>query len=163
MLDTRKAQFRKLILMIVCSQGVLALSQQLENDQFKIGFSPVGLTSLKRAQDVFHTDYVLGGRSLGDVLVRYRAPGGAWNRDGFEEGKPIAFSDSLNRFSFKIENRSSDQHETTLTLKGLLPGSYRVLSAGKLLSRCVIEDGEEKNVKVTVSRSGDSVVTINRD
>lgn len=31
-----------------------------------------------------------------------------------------------------------------------------------LLSKCVIEDGEEKNVKVTVSRSRDSRVTINR-
>src|SRR5580704_19286202 len=78
MLDTKKAQLRKLILMVVCSHGILALSQQLENDQFKIGFSPAGLTSLKRVQDVFDTDYVLGGRSLGDILVRYRAPGEAW-------------------------------------------------------------------------------------
>jgi hypothetical protein len=85
------------------------------------------------------------------------------DRDGFEEGKPITFSEPLNRFSFRIENRSHDQHETTLMLKGLPPGSYRVLSAGKLLSKYVITDGEEKNVKVTVSPSGDSLVTINRD
>src|ERR1700684_3571833 len=83
MLDTRRARSRRLILiivcsMIVCSNGVLAFSQQIENDQFKIGFSPAVLTSLKRVQDVFDTDYVLGGRNLGDVLVRYRAPGEAW-------------------------------------------------------------------------------------
>jgi hypothetical protein len=77
-LDTKNAQLRKLILLIVCSHSILALSQQLENDQFKIAFSPSGLTSLKRVQDVFDTDYVLGGRSLGDVLVRYRAPGETW-------------------------------------------------------------------------------------
>src|SRR5580704_11402631 len=71
-------QLRTFILILVCSRGVLALSQQLENDQFKIAFSPAGLTSLKRAQDAFDTDYVLGGRSLGDILVRYRAPGEAW-------------------------------------------------------------------------------------
>ena len=85
------------------------------------------------------------------------------DRDGFEKGKPIAFSESLNRFSFRIENRSNDQHETTLTLSGLPPGSYRVLSAGNLLLKSVIRDGEEKNVKVTMSPSGDSLVTINRD
>jgi hypothetical protein len=85
------------------------------------------------------------------------------DRDGFEEGNPIVFNESLNRFSFRIENRSNDQHETMLTFRGLPPGSYRVLSAGKLLSKCVVEGDEEKNVKVTVSPSGDSLVTINRD
>ena len=85
------------------------------------------------------------------------------DRDGFEEGKPIAFSESLNRFSFTIENRSNDQHETTLTLKGLPPGSYRVLSVEKLLSKFVVEDGEERNLKVTVLPSGGSLMTINRD
>jgi hypothetical protein len=38
-----------------------------------------------------------------------------------------------------------------------------VLSAGKLLSKCVVEHGEEKNVKVTVLPTGGSLVTINRD
>jgi hypothetical protein len=74
-LDTKKVQLRKLILIIVCSRGVLASSRQLENDQFKITFSPAGLTSLKRVHEVFDTDYVLGSRSLDDVLVRYRPPG----------------------------------------------------------------------------------------
>ncbi|MGA8437230.1 MAG: DUF5695 domain-containing protein, partial [Candidatus Sulfotelmatobacter sp.] len=78
MLDTKKAQLRRFILIIICSHGLIALSQQLENDQFKITFSPNGLTSLKRVQDVFDTDYILGGRSLGDVVMRYRAPGEAW-------------------------------------------------------------------------------------
>jgi uncharacterized membrane protein len=85
------------------------------------------------------------------------------DRDGFDEGKPIVFSESLDRLTFRIENRSNDQHETTLTLSGLPPGSYRVLSAGKLLLKAVISDGEEKNVKVAMSPSGDSLVTITRD
>jgi hypothetical protein len=85
------------------------------------------------------------------------------DRDGFKEGKPVVFSESVNRVSFRIENRSHDQHETTLMLKGLPPGSYSVLSAGKLVSKCVIEDSEEKNVKVAMSPSGDSVVTINKN
>jgi hypothetical protein len=85
------------------------------------------------------------------------------DRDGFGQGKPIVFNESLDRVTFRLENRSNDQHETTLTLKGLPPGSYSVSSAGKLLSKCVVEGDEEKNVKVTVSPSRDSLVTINRD
>ena len=91
MSNANKVQLRKLILIIVCSHGMLALSQQLENDQFKIAFSPSGLTSLKRVQDVFDTDYILGGRSLGDVLVRYRAPGETW--------KEISSATSVSRSS----------------------------------------------------------------
>ncbi len=78
-LDSFKVQLRKLALLVLCSQSVLVFSQQLENDQFKIAFSPAGVSSLKRVQDVFDTDYILGGRSLGDVVVRYRAAHGeAW-------------------------------------------------------------------------------------
>lgn len=59
------------------------------------------------------------------------------DRDGFGKGKPIVFNESLDRATFRIENRSTDQHELTLTLNGLPPGSYRVLSAGKLLLKTI--------------------------
>jgi Family of unknown function (DUF5695)/F5/8 type C domain len=85
------------------------------------------------------------------------------DRDGFDKDQPIVFSESLDRVTFRIENRSNDQHETTLTLKGLPPGGYRILSAEKLLFKSVFSDGEEKNVKVTMSPGGASIVTINRD
>jgi len=85
------------------------------------------------------------------------------DRDGFEEGKAIAFSESLDHVTFRIENRSNDQHEATLTLKGLPPGNYRVSSAGKLLLKASIKDGEERDVKVAMAPSGDSLVTINRE
>jgi len=54
--------------------SVFAACQQLENGQFQIALSPAGITSLKHVQDIFDTDYILGGRSLGDVLIRYRVP-----------------------------------------------------------------------------------------
>ena len=78
MLDRKTPQLRRLILIVVCSHGIVALSQQLENDQFQIAVSPAGVASLKHAHDVFDTNYILGGRSLGDVLIRYREAGGAW-------------------------------------------------------------------------------------
>lgn len=56
--------------------GALSASaQQLSNDQFNLAYSSAGLTSIKRVQDVYDTDYISPGMSLGDVLVRYRAKG----------------------------------------------------------------------------------------
>ena len=85
------------------------------------------------------------------------------DRDGFDKDKPIAFSQSLDHLTFRIDNRSHDQHQTMLTLKGLPAGSYRVMSAGKPLLNAVVRNGEERNVKVRMARSGDSLVTISRD
>jgi uncharacterized membrane protein len=133
-LKTYQMQLRKLILIVICSHSVLALSQQLESDQFKI-------------------DVVLGRTRFQMQL----------DRDGFAEGKPVVFSESLNRVSFTIENRTHNQHETTLMLKGLLPGSYSLLFAGKPVSKWIIEGEEEKNVKIPVPPLDGAVVIINRN
>ena len=77
MLNAKALQLRLLILTALFFSHI-ALGQQLENDQFKIAFSSSGVTSLQRVQDVFDTDYILGGRSLGDLVVRYRASGEPW-------------------------------------------------------------------------------------
>ncbi len=69
-----------LSLIFTCSQ-VFASAQQLSNDQFQLEFSGAGLSSLKHTQDVFDTDYILAGRALGDVVLRYRtAHGGPWKQ-----------------------------------------------------------------------------------
>ena len=52
-----------------------AAAQDLSNDQFKLSYSDAGLTSIKRARDVYDTDYISPGRTLGDVLLRYRTQG----------------------------------------------------------------------------------------
>jgi len=76
--SAKSLQLRRLFLVISCLGSTLALSQQLENGQFKVAFTSTGISSLKRVQDVFDTEYILGGRSLGEALVRYRAVGGPW-------------------------------------------------------------------------------------
>lgn len=58
----------------------MVCAQQLANDEFQLQFSANGLNSLKHLSDVYDTDYILGGRALGDVLVRYRTVGGAWQQ-----------------------------------------------------------------------------------
>ena len=60
--------------MLLLSAAALP-GQTLTNDQFRIAYSTTGLTSLKHVRDAFDTDYVLPGRSLGDLAVRYRAAG----------------------------------------------------------------------------------------
>lgn len=77
----------------VAISGAVALSgQPLADSSFEIRTAPYGLASVKRVHDRYDTDYVAGGRALGNVLVRYRAPAEAgWrtalyatggNRDG---------------------------------------------------------------------------------
>lgn len=52
-----------------------APAQSLRNSRFQIESSPAGLTSLKHTQDKYDTDYIASGRTLGDVLIRYRSVG----------------------------------------------------------------------------------------
>ena len=71
---------RRLILSFFLLSSGLACAQQLANDQFQLQLSATGLSSLKHTKDVYDTDYILGGRALGDVVVRYRTAGAAWQQ-----------------------------------------------------------------------------------
>jgi len=50
-------------------------AQSLQDTQFQLVYSPSGITSLKHVHDKYDTDYIADGRTVGDVLVRYRAVG----------------------------------------------------------------------------------------
>jgi hypothetical protein len=58
--------------MVLFCTAVIVQGQTLNNQQFQLTCSPAGLTSLKHVQDVFDTDYILPGRSIGDLMLRYR-------------------------------------------------------------------------------------------
>jgi hypothetical protein len=47
----------------------------LKNEQFQVAGSDFGIASIKRVHDKFDTEYIAPGRSLGDVVVRYRQMG----------------------------------------------------------------------------------------
>ena len=47
----------------------------MSNEHFRIASAATGVSSLKHTADVFDTDYILPGRSLGDLVVRYREAG----------------------------------------------------------------------------------------
>jgi len=84
------------------------------------------------------------------------------DRDGFAKERPISFNDSLRRISFVIENRSHDRHQSTLTLRGLPPGSYHLTCAGKPNVRFTSTTGQETHLKLDISIAN-SVETLVRD
>jgi hypothetical protein len=52
-----------------------ASAQSLHNTDFQLDYSSSGVTSLKRVRDKYDTDYIAHGRTLGDLLIRYRSLG----------------------------------------------------------------------------------------
>ena len=63
------------VLLAAFSLPTLASPQSLQNSEFHVTYSFSGVTSLKRVQDKYDTDYIARGRTLGDVLIRYRSEG----------------------------------------------------------------------------------------
>ena len=52
--------------------------QAFSNASFSTEVCGGAIVSLKCPNDAFDTDYILAGERLGDLLVRYRLPGGPW-------------------------------------------------------------------------------------
>jgi Family of unknown function (DUF5695) len=86
---------------------------------------------------------------LGDSRFQMRL-----DRDGFAWEQPVTFTQPLDRITFHLENRSHDQHETTLTLAGLRAGNYELRLNRKRLASFVVRDREEEDLKVPVPTSG---------
>ena len=77
---------RRLTLVVLCLQAAFSLGQEvsndrLSNDQFNLKYSAAGLSSVKHTHDSYDTDYIMPGKTLGDVVVRYRSAGeSAWQQ-----------------------------------------------------------------------------------
>jgi hypothetical protein len=64
-----------LFFLTVISLASRASAQSLHNSEFQLSYSSSGVTSVKRVQDKYDTDYIARGRTLGDLLIRYRSAG----------------------------------------------------------------------------------------
>jgi len=53
------------------------------------------------------------------------------DRDGFATGKPIVVGEGLRKICFALENRTLDEHATTLRIAGLPTGDYTVYISGQ--------------------------------
>jgi hypothetical protein len=64
-----------LLLSLACSFTPPASAQSLHSTAFRLDYSSSGVTSLKRVHDKYDTDYIARGRTLGDLILRYRSAG----------------------------------------------------------------------------------------
>ncbi len=78
----------------------LAVSQTLTNNAFDIRYGAGGITSLKRANDKYDTEYLSPGGFLGNVVIQYRtSTNGGWTPA--REVGPAASADG-NTINFSI-------------------------------------------------------------
>jgi len=76
-----------------------AAAQILADGHFQIVYGGSGITSLQRTNDSYPTEYLAPGRTLGDLVIRYRATGeSAWKSIG------AAGTETLVKPSFIIGN-----------------------------------------------------------
>jgi hypothetical protein len=64
------------------------------------------------------------------------------DRDGFAEDRPILVDEELAELCFVLENRTHDQHVTTVRINGLPAGRYDVRIGGKSTVRALAVEGE---------------------
>src|ERR1700689_4000555 len=72
---------------------VCAPQTTLKNEQCQVSASKSGIASVRRAHDKYDTEYIAPGRSLGDLVIRYRPVGQKeWKRASAAvmEGAPAA-------------------------------------------------------------------------
>jgi len=83
----------------------------LRDSMFVIEWNFGGITSLKRQSDSYDTDYIWPGETLGNVIIRYRSPGGDWVEvTAFSSGDTRRFekkdSQNQNALTFFYPGRS---------------------------------------------------------
>ncbi len=86
---------------------------QLKDNDFAIQYGPHGITSLKRVQDVYDTEYVSMGGVLGNIAIQYKAPNDAnWSmaKEIKTVDEPAAANSDANTINYSIGATGADQH-----------------------------------------------------
>ena len=108
---------------LVCTAAVLQ-GQTLISRQFQLACSPTGLTSLKHLHDAFDTDYILPGRSAGDLVLRYRTAGSTdWRR--VSQAAVDASASSGSRVSLRVGNAVPTIATESRTSSSVVPAQGR--------------------------------------
>ena len=96
-----------------------SLANGLSNESFNLAFNARGITSLKRVDDAYDTDYIREEHNLGDVLIAYRRDDREWIKtstaDLAETCKPI-FSENSCVFTYTCKDDL--EIKITYTLSG---------------------------------------------
>src|SRR5262245_37115815 len=81
-----------LVTLILLPGGAIA-DGQLKSDEFAVTYGSRGITSLKRVNDAYDTEYISAGGVLGNVAIQYKAAGDAnWTvaREVAAAGEPAS-------------------------------------------------------------------------
>ena len=135
-------------LLAAVAAAITLPAQPLANDSFQILTSPSGLTSLKRVHDGYDTDYIAGGRALGNVLVRYKLPAEtSWQTALY----PTARSQSGFRVSYRIGRAIP-----TIATSSKTSASYRRMPLGALNDQIEPASSSDETVPrfLWIDRSG---------
>jgi len=88
-----------ILLVVVVLAGSVSLRAQEQSSPFQIKYSDSGISSLRKVEDKYATDYIQSGHALGDINIRYRPEGaGQWkqisaaHRDPDATGATAAYS-----------------------------------------------------------------------
>ena len=63
------------VILTAVTPQVAGAQQTLEDSQFQVRYSASGVTSVMHVRDKYDTEYLSGGETLGDLLIRYRSQG----------------------------------------------------------------------------------------
>ena len=84
-------------------------------------------------------------------------------QDGFMKDMPITCSETFDRFSFQIENRTKTEHNLTIYLHDFQPGSYAIKIGNEQEKSFTVQEGSKKHIldlnmnnktlKVTIKRN----------
>jgi hypothetical protein len=131
-------------LLAVAAAAIALPAQPLANDSFQILTSPTGLTSLKRVHDAYDTDYIAGGRALGNVLVRYKLPAEtSWQTALYPTGR----SQSGQSVSYRIGRAIP-----TIATSSKTSAPYRRMPLGALNDQIEPASSSDETVLLPVDR-----------
>lgn len=110
------------------------ISHHLSWGQFKLTFSEKGLVSLKREADLYDTDYLLTGNSIGSVVVTYRLKSPDRNSEGGRSQPALSLSASssdLYRFR-QLRDARLERAESERVVYRIHPPYFPFLSKARI-------------------------------
>jgi len=126
--------------------GLIAYGGQLEKDDDIIRVIPKD--SLRKRF------YIIGENQRVHLLL---------NRDGFAKDQPITYNEDLSKIEFVLENRTSDVHQTTLTIGGLPAGKYELVFEEKVIVTFTSQGKNTHELDIPVENTNTHRILIRRE
>lgn len=128
-----------LLLCCVSAKGSQIGYDSEKVSQFDLEFDNQGISSLKRKNDIYNTNYIFKGEQLGDVVVRFRQSDGRWTT---LSTKLMA---QKNKLKAKLNNK---KFITTTARKGVKLKVIFLLEGKRLIWNIVLKNNNPYPVQI---------------